>query len=65
LNFSRGLSEPDEPALSVRDLTGRLRAWIRLERRMQFDLSVTERHLFVSIRGATLSGAVERLALAA
>jgi uncharacterized protein YaeQ len=126
LNFSRGLSEPDEPALSVRDLTGRLRAWIdvgapdaarlhraskaaprvavythkspaqllrqlggvrihraeaielyavdrelvsslaaRLERRMQFDLSVTDRHLFVSIRGATLSGAVERLALAA
>jgi uncharacterized protein YaeQ len=104
LNFSRGLSEPDEPALSVRDLTGRLRAWIDVgapdaarlhraskaaprvavythkspaqllrqlggvrihQRRMQFDLSVTDRHLFVSIRGATLSGAVERLALAA
>ncbi len=124
LSFSRGLSEPDEPALSVRDLTGQLRAWIdvgapdaarlhkaakaaprvavythkspahllrqlegerihrggeielyaidrelvsglaaRLERRMQFDLSVTDRHLFISIAGATLSGAVERLAL--
>ena len=122
LSFSRGLSEPDEPALSVRDLTGQLRAWIdvgapdaarlhkaakaaprvavythkspaqllrqlegerihrggeielyaidrelvsglaaRLERRMHFDLSVTDRHLFISIAGATLSGAVERL----
>ena len=28
LAFSRGLSEPDEPALAVRDLTGELRAWI-------------------------------------
>src|SRR5882672_7890427 len=28
LSFSRGLSEPDEPALAVRDLTGELRAWI-------------------------------------
>ena len=28
LSFSRGLSEPDKPALSVRDLTGGLRAWI-------------------------------------
>ena len=26
--FSRGLSEPDEPAISVRNLTGDLRAWI-------------------------------------
>ena len=31
------------------------------ERRVQFDLSVTDRHLFVSIDGGTLSGAVERL----
>ena len=114
-----------EPALRVRDLTGRLSAWIdvgvpdaarlhkatkaaprvavythkppaqllrqlegervhradeielyaldrelvsglaaRLERRVQLDLSVTERHLFVSIDGATLSGPVERLRLA-
>jgi uncharacterized protein YaeQ len=28
LAFSRGLSEADEPALAVRDLTGELRAWI-------------------------------------
>jgi len=28
LVFSRGLSEPDEPALAVRDLTGARRAWI-------------------------------------
>jgi uncharacterized protein YaeQ len=26
--FSNGLSEPDEPAIAVRDLTGGLRAWI-------------------------------------
>jgi uncharacterized protein YaeQ len=26
--FSRGLSEPDEPAIAVRDLTGVLQAWI-------------------------------------
>jgi uncharacterized protein YaeQ len=125
LNFSRGLSEPDEPALSVRDLTGRLLAWIdigtpdaarlhkaskaaprvavythkapqqllrqlegermhraadielyaldrelvaglaaRLERRMDLDVSVTDRHVFVSMDGATFSGSVERLALA-
>ena len=37
----------------------------RLDRRMTFDLSVTDRHLFVSGDGWTLSGAVERLALAA
>jgi uncharacterized protein YaeQ len=91
LSFSRGLAEPDEPALSVpatspvrcapgstsarqtqrggeielyaidRELVSGLAG--RLERRMQFDLSVTDRHLFVSIAGATLSGAVERLAL--
>ncbi|HEX6267088.1 MAG TPA: YaeQ family protein [Burkholderiales bacterium] len=125
LSFSRGLSDPDEPALSVRDLTGRLLAWIdvgapdaarlhraskaaprvavythkppaqllrqlegerihraaeielyaldrelvsglaaRLERRMELDVSVTDRHLFISMGGATLSGAVERLLLA-
>jgi uncharacterized protein YaeQ len=28
LSFSRGLAEPDEPALAVRDLTGVLKAWI-------------------------------------
>ena len=30
LAFGKGLSEPDEPALSVRDLTGTLRAWIEV-----------------------------------
>ena len=28
--FSKGLSDPDEPALSVRDLTGALKAWIEI-----------------------------------
>ncbi|MDE3054621.1 MAG: YaeQ family protein [Gemmatimonadota bacterium] len=28
--FSRGLSEPDEPAISVRDLTGALKSWIEI-----------------------------------
>ena len=28
--FSKGLAEPDEPALAVRDLTGALRAWIEV-----------------------------------
>src|SRR5262245_49827081 len=28
IEFSRGLSEPDEPAISVRDLTGAVRSWI-------------------------------------
>jgi len=28
LTFSRGLAEPDEPALAVRDLTGALLTWI-------------------------------------
>lgn len=124
IEFSRGLGDPDEPAILVRDLTGAIRSWIdvgtpdaarlhraskaaprvavythkdparlvgslagerihrvealelyaldrellaglvqRLERRTAFDLSVTDRHLFVSLDGATLSGAVERLAL--
>jgi uncharacterized protein YaeQ len=36
----------------------------RLERRMELDVSVTDRHLFISMGGATLSGAVERLLLA-
>jgi len=30
ISFSKGLSEPDEPALSIRDLTGALRAWIEV-----------------------------------
>ena len=28
--FSRGLSDPDEPAIVVRDLTGALRSWIEV-----------------------------------
>ena len=28
--FSRGLGDPDEPAISVRDLTGVLKAWIEV-----------------------------------
>jgi uncharacterized protein YaeQ len=124
IGFSRGISEPEEPALSVRDLTGALKSWIdigapdaarlhkagkaaprvavythrdpaqiqrllgrerihraealelyaidpaiiaglakRLERRTAFDLSVTDRHLFISIGDTTLSGAVDRIAL--
>jgi uncharacterized protein YaeQ len=119
--FSRGVSEPDEPAIAVRDLTGAYRAWIdigspdaarlhkagktaprvavythkdpaqllaqlagerihrseflelysldrglvadfvaRLGRRTALDLSVTDRHLFISIDGATLTGEVGR-----
>ena len=118
--FSKGLSDPEEPAILVRDLTGALQAWIevgmpeaarlhkagkaarrvvvyahrdvepwlarlagerihraegieifaidrelvaalasRLERRMEFDLSVSERTLYVSFDDTTLSGTVE------
>jgi uncharacterized protein YaeQ len=28
IEFSRGLSDPDEPAISVRDLTGALQVWV-------------------------------------
>lgn len=30
IGFSRGLSEPDEPPIAVRDLTGVLQAWIEV-----------------------------------
>jgi uncharacterized protein YaeQ len=117
--FSRGLAEPDEPSLGVRDLTGALRTWIdvgapdaarlhkaskaaprvviythkdpvqlvrqlagerihraraleiyaveraflaelvgRLDRRMVFNLAVSDRQLYVTLGGATLSGVV-------
>lgn len=124
LAFSKGLAEPDEPALAVRDLTGALRAWIevgapdaarlhraskasprvavythrdprlllrgyvgerihrvddlelyaidrdliaalaaRLERRTALQVAVTDRHLYVTVGGETLDGAVERHAV--
>ena len=28
INFSKGLSDPDEPAIAVRDLTGALQVWV-------------------------------------
>ena len=28
--FSKGLSDPDEPAIAVRDLTGKVRSWIEV-----------------------------------
>ncbi len=30
ISFSRGISDPDEPAITVRDLTGALRVWIEV-----------------------------------
>ncbi len=120
-----GLSDPDEPAISVRDLTGAIRSWVeigspdadrlhkaskaaprvavythkdaerlvlrlagqrihraeaielyaidpaliaalgsRLDRRMAFALSVSERELFVSIGAETLTGRVARRPIA-
>jgi uncharacterized protein YaeQ len=122
--FSRGVSDPDDPTIAVRDLTGVLRVWIeigapdagrlhkaskasprvavythkdpamlqrqlvgakihradavelyafdreliddlvaRLDRRMRFDLSVSDSMLYIVLGNATLSGAVERLPL--
>ncbi len=115
--FSKGLSDADEPAISVRDLTGQLQVWIdvgapeaarlhkaakaaprvvvythrdpdallarltgerihraealeiyafepeliaalvsRLQRRMDFDLSVSERSLYITVGEETISG---------
>lgn len=122
--FSRGISDPDEPAISVRDLTGTINAWIevgapdaarlhkaskaaprvavyiekapviylrqlagekihkaeqleilaidreliaslveRLDRRMSFAMSVTDRHIFLSLGSLSFDGAVERIAI--
>ena len=124
IEFSRGVSDPEEPTLAVRDLTGAIRTWIeigtpdaarlhkasktaprvvvythkdpdqflrrlagerihraealelyaidrgliaaltaRLERRVAFSLSVTDRELYLSIGTDTLTGAVNRLQL--
>ena len=122
LEFSRGISDPDEPTMAVRDRTGAITAWIdvgapaaarlhkaskaagrvavythrdprqflkqladerihraealelyaidrtlvealvaRLERRVAFSVSVTDRELYVSIGTDTLTGLVVRL----
>lgn len=124
ISFGKGLSEPGEPALTVKDLTGALRLWVevgwpdaarlhkasmasprvavythkdpalllrqfagerihraaelevysvdrdllaalasRLDRRTKFTLSVTERHLYITMGTDTLTGVVERHAL--
>jgi uncharacterized protein YaeQ len=117
--FSKGLSDPDEPTIAIRDLTGQLQVWIdigapdaarlhkaskaaprvavyahrdvevllarlqgerihraadlqiyamdrellaalaaRLVRRMEFDLSVAERSLYITLGEETLSGTI-------
>ena len=119
ISFSRGISDPDEPAIAVRDLTGQLQTWIdigapeaarlhkaskaaarvvvyahrdvaalvarlqgerihradaleiyamdrqlldalvaRLQRRMDFDLSVTDRNVYISSGEQTLVGVI-------
>jgi uncharacterized protein YaeQ len=124
IEFSRGVSDPDDPAVAVRDLTGRIRTWIdigapdaarlhkaaksgarvvvythknpdqflrqlsgekihrpdelelyamdrglvaalaaRLERRVAFSVSITDRELYVSIGPDTLTGVVTRLTI--
>jgi uncharacterized protein YaeQ len=120
ISFSKGLSDPEDPTIAIRDLTGVLQSWIdigapeaarlhkagkaarrvavyahrdvtpwlarlagerihraealeihvmdrdlvaalvaRLERRMEFDLSVSEKTLYLSIGEETLTGTVE------
>jgi uncharacterized protein YaeQ len=122
IEFSRGIADPDEPAIAVRDLTGAIRTWIdigtpdaarlhkasktadrvavythkdpaqflkqlagekihrgetlelyaidralvaalvaRIERRVAFSLSVTDRELYLSIGQDNLTGTVVRL----
>ncbi len=124
--FSKGLSDPDEPAISVRDLTGALQAWIevgapdaarlhkaakaapnvalyvhrdldqllsrlsgerihrakalricavdrellaalvaRLDRRMDFDLAISDRMIYLSLGEDTLTGVVHERRLEA
>jgi len=121
IEFSRGISDPEEPTISVRDLTGRLTVWVeignpdaarvhkaskasprvkiythkdpkqlvdrlagerihraedielwavdrvfidqvaqRLDRRMSFSLSITDRELLLSIGSETLTGRLVR-----
>jgi uncharacterized protein YaeQ len=122
IEFSRGVSDPDEPAIVIRDLTGAISAWIdigtpdaarlhkasksarrvavythkdptqflkqldgekiyraealelyaidralvnalvaRLERRVAFSLSITDRELYLSIGQENLTGTITRL----
>ena len=124
IEFSRGVSEPEEPAISIRDLTGRITTWIeigtpdstrlhkaakvservvvychkegaqwlkglgaagihrageielyafdrsfiaemvaRLDRRMAFSVSITDREIYLSIGNDNLTGRVQRLLL--
>lgn len=124
IGFSNGIAEPDEPAIAIRDLTGRILVWIEigapdaarlhkaskaaarvavythrdpdqlirqwagerihradelelyrvdrtllagfiaaLERRLSFALSVTDRHLYVTIGQTVIEGAVERVSV--
>ena len=126
ISFSRGVSDPDEPTIAIRDLTGVIQTWIdigtpdaarlhkasksgarvvvythknpetllrqwagerihraaelelysvdrtllaefvaRLKRRMTVALSVTGGHLYLTIDGHVIEGAVERHALVA
>jgi len=55
--FSRGLSDPDEPAITVRDLTGVLRAWIEVglpeAPRLHKAAKATERVAIYPTRDAT------------
>lgn len=123
--FGKGLSEPNEPALTVRDLTGALQSWIevgspdatrlhkasklaprvavymhkeprlflrqlagerihraqhlelygidrhlltdlvtRLDRRMKLGISVSDRHMYVTLDHETLAGSIEQFSLA-
>ena len=124
IEFSRGVSEPEEPIISIRDLTGAIKTWIdigtpdaarlhkasktgarvvvychkegaqwlkglaaanihradalelyaidrdliaglvsRLDRRMAFAVSITDREFYVSIGDVNLSGSVKALAI--
>ena len=124
IGFSKGVSDPDDPTVSIRDLTGAITTWIEigapdaarlhkaskaaprvvvythrdpfgwlrqlegqkihkaeqieawaidralidamvehLDRRLRFELSVTDGTLYVNIGGATLTGTLERITL--
>jgi uncharacterized protein YaeQ len=126
IGFSNGLSDPEHPAISVRDLTGALRVWVdvgapeaarlhrasklaprvavythkdadqlaarlsaekihraealelyavdrdwlatltaRLERRMEFALTVADRHVYLSLGAETITCAIRRVVVPA